>query len=72
MIHAPHHDENHAAITDADDDDDDSGTQNSIPLADNLERYSNRGVVPSAPYSVSNAAPNFLDLFTTSHAPPVI
>ena len=70
MMNAPHHDDDHQAISD-DDDDDDGGDRrrNHIALSTNIERYGNGAVTASAPYSVSNAAPNFLDLFTTSYAP---
>ena len=69
MTNAPHHgvDEN---VLSSEDDDRDAPRPFHIPLRPSLEP-SNRTVLPADPYSVSNAAPNFLDLFTTKSVPPV-
>ena len=69
MENAPHHgaDDN---VLSSEEDDREPPRPFHIPLRPSLEP-GHRPVQVADPYSVSNAAPNFLDLFTTSTAPPV-
>ena len=69
MENAPHHgaDDN---VLSSEEDDREPPRPFHIPLRPSLEP-GHRPVHVADPYSVSNAAPNFLDLFTTSTAPPV-
>lgn len=73
MVNAPHHDEDLQVIS-SDDDDDEAAAKNRrrripLPLGEGFDRYGNAPVTASAPYTVNNAAPNFLELFTTMHLP---